>query len=292
MLVHILMPRCVAAGAWLSAALTVWAANAAEFAIPATVSIPAGRFFAGSYPGERKAAYRLDAAAYGHSRTRQLQWYENERPRAVYELAAYRIMTVPVTNEHYAAFVAATGWPPPAVDEVTWAGYGLVHDYAAARRHVWAGGRPPPGREHHPVVLVAHGDAVAYARWLSARTGQNWRLPKELEWEKAARGTGGARFPWGDAFDPARLNSADAGPFDTLPVGRFIAGASPFGMLDAAGQVFEWTASPGNPGRFVVKGGSWDDKGCGVCRPAARHARPADLKHILIGFRLILEGGD
>jgi formylglycine-generating enzyme required for sulfatase activity len=62
-------------------------------------------------------------------------------------------------------------------------------------------------------------------------------------------------------------------------------------VLDGAGQVFEWTANAagGTPDRFIVKGGSWDDSGCGVCRPAARHARPAALKHILIGFRLVAE---
>ncbi|MCH7865658.1 MAG: SUMF1/EgtB/PvdO family nonheme iron enzyme, partial [Proteobacteria bacterium] len=53
--------------------------------------------------------------------------------------------------------------------------------------------------------------------------------------------------------------------------------------------VFEWTSTPAGKGRFLVKGGSWDDKGCGVCRPAARHSRPKDLKHILIGFRLVQE---
>ena len=101
----------------------------------------------------------------------------------------------------------------------------------------------------------------------------------------------GTHFPWGDKFDPARLNNHDSGPFDTLAVGQFPVGASPFGLLDAAGQVFEWANSPGNPGRFLVKGGSWDDKGCGVCRPAARHARPEAIKHILIGFRLVLRKG-
>ena len=65
----------------------------------------------------------------------------------------------------------------------------------------------------------------------------------------------GTHFPWGDKFDPARLNSHDSGPFDTLAVGQFPVGASPFGLLDAAGQVFEWANSPGNPGRFLVKGG-------------------------------------
>jgi toxoflavin biosynthesis protein ToxD len=54
--------------------------------------------------------------------------------------------------------------------------------------------------------------------------------------------------------------------------------------------VFEWTATAGGEGRFIVKGGSWDHRGCGICCPAARHSRPADLKHILIGFRLVGEG--
>ena len=139
------------------------------------------------------------------------------------------------------------------------------------------------------MVLVSHADALAYAAWLSAETGRRWRLPSELEWEKAVRGTDGRRFPWGDAWGPERLNSHDRGPFDTLPVGSFSGGIGPFGLVDGAGQVFEWTSSPGNPGRFLVKGGSWDDSGCGVCRPAARHARPADLKHILVGFRLVAE---
>ena len=139
------------------------------------------------------------------------------------------------------------------------------------------------------MVLVSHGDALAYARWLSERTAQRWRLPTEAEWEKATRGGDGRRFPWGDAFHPDRLNSHDQGPFDTVPVGTFPTGASPFGILDGAGQVYEWTATRVGGARAIVKGGSWDDKGCGVCRPAARHSRPVALKHILIGFRLVVE---
>ncbi len=259
-------------------------ATAAEL-VPETIVVPAGRFVAGSARAEREAAYRLDERAYGHSVTRKNRWYEDET-RETPNLPAFRVTRNLITNAEYAAFIAATGHPAPDVDAETWAGYRLIHPYERTRRHAWIGGRAPDGRADHPVVLVSHGDARAYAAWLGRETGVDWRLPSAAEWEKAARGIDGRRFPWGEAFDPARLNSADRGPFDTVPVGRFAHAASPFGMLDAAGQVFEWTATPAGRARFIVKGGSWDDKGCGVCRPAARHGRPAGIKHILIGFRL------
>lgn len=221
--------------------------------------------------------------------TRRERWYEAERPRRRVSLRAYAITLTPVTNRQYAAFVADTGYRAPDVDRATWDAYGLAHPYERTRRYAWREGKPPAGREDHPVVLVSLADAVAYAEWLSRKTGMRWRLPTELEWEKAARGTDGRAFPWGAEFDPARLNSHDAGPFDTTRAGAYPGGASPFGVLDAAGQVYEWTATLAAPGRAIVKGGSWDDKGCGVCRPAARHARPVELRHILIGFRLVRE---
>lgn len=276
--------------AWLCQAVVLAAislAAAAEGPVPATVPVAAGPFIAGSDEAEREAAYRLDEEAYGHSRTREQRWYEGERDRQEIELPAYRTTVTPITNAQYEAFVAATGQPWPSVTVEEWQSYGLIHPYERTRRHAWRAGRPPSGREAHPVVLVSYADALAYARWLSRRTGQAWRLPSELEWEKAARGSDGRRFPWGETFDPARLNSHDAGPFDTIPAGSLSLGASPYGALDMAGQVFEWTSTPAGTGRHIVKGGSWDDKGCGVCRPAARHGRPDDLKHILIGFRLV-----
>jgi formylglycine-generating enzyme required for sulfatase activity len=256
---------------------------------PGVVAVPAGAFIDGSDRSEREAAYRLDSRAYGHDLTRRGRWYEGEPARQALETPAFAITVTPITNAQYARFVAATGLPVPDVDAAIWAGYGLIHPFELTRRHAWKDGRPPQGRADHPVVLVSHEDARAYAVWLSAETGARWRLPTETEWEKAARGTDGRRFPWGDSFEPSRLNSADRGPFDTVPVGSYPGGASPFGLLDAAGQVFEWTATPAGAGRFIVKGGSWDDKGCGVCRLAARHSRPAGLKHILIGFRLLRE---
>ena len=262
--------------------------------LPHTVAVPAGGFLAGSTREERELAYTLDEAAYGHSRTREQGWYERERPMSQAETDAFAIMQTPVTNADYAAFVDATGHRAPDVDEATWKGYGLVHPFDRTRRHAWIEGRPPEGREEHPVVLVSHDDATAYAAWFSEITGETWRLPTETEWEKAARGLGAYTFPWGNDWDAEALNSHDLGPFDTEPVGSYLHGASPFDMLDAAGQVYEWTASRSGAAsgetRFFVKGGSWDDKGCGVCRPAARHVRPADLKHILVGFRLVKEG--
>ncbi len=257
---------------------------------PETIEIPAGPFITGSDRAERDAAYALDEAAYGHGRTREWRWYESEQPRKTVNTQAYRITRTLITNRQYAAFIAATGHPPPDVDGATWKGYGLAHPYARTRRHAWKVDQPPIDRDDHPVVLVDHQDARAYARWLSEKTARTWRLPTEAEWEKAARGDDGRRFPWGDNFEAGRLNSHDLGPFDTLPVGQFPGGVSPFGLVDPAGQVFEWTATELAKGRYVVKGGSWDDKGCGICRPAARHGRPANLKHILIGFRLVDQG--
>lgn len=257
--------------------------------VPATVDIPPGSFIAGSDGAERENAYRLDEAAYGHSRTRDRGWYDRERAREHHTTGPYAVTATPITNAQYAAFVLATDRPAPDVDEATWKSYRLIHPYSRTRRHAWSNGTPPAGRADHPVVMVSHGDAEAYATWLSQTTGALWRLPSALEWEKAARGPDGAYFPWGNEFDPARLNSHDSGPFDTVPVGQFAAGKSAYGVLDAAGQVFEWTATPSGTGRYLVKGGSWDDRGCGVCRPAARHGRPADIKHILVGFRLLRE---
>ena len=253
------------------------------------IEIPAGPFIAGSDAAERERAYRLDEAAYGHSRTRERAWYADEDDRHTEFLGTYFITRNLITNAQYEAFVEASGHRAPDIDEQTWDGYGLIHPYERTRQFAWVDGRPPAGRENHPVVLVSHADAEAFAAWLSDETGQTWRLPSEMEWQKAARGTDGRMFPWGETWDPTPLNTHDAGPFTTVPVGSFPSGASPFGMLDAAGQVFEWTSTLARPGRYWVKGGSWDDRGCGVCRPADRHARPEDIQHILVGFRLVME---
>ena len=133
------------------------AGAAAGGLVPELVPIPGGVFIAGSDGAEREAAYRLDEAAYGHDLTREQRWYEGERPRGGVGVRGFEITRTPITNAQYQAFVRATGHPPPDVDPETWAGYRLnpVHSYRRTRRFAWPDGRPPAGREDHPVVLVA-----------------------------------------------------------------------------------------------------------------------------------------
>ena len=257
--------------------------------MPTVVDVPAGAFVRGSDQAEREFAYRLDERAYGSRVTSDQRWYESELAHGVATTAGYSITRTPITNRQYAIFAAETGHRIPGVSRRLWRSYRLIHSFERTRAFAWSNGTPPAGREDHPVALVNQDDARAYAAWLSRRTGARWRLPAEAEWEKAARGPDGRYFPWGNDFDATRLNSHDAGPFDTVAAGSYLPGASPYGMLDAAGQVYEWTSTAAGPGRAIVKGGSWDDKGCGICRPAARHGRPVGLKHILIGFRLVRE---
>ncbi|PHQ68882.1 MAG: hypothetical protein COB93_09475, partial [Sneathiella sp.] len=211
--------------------------TAGEMFPPVTVEVPAGLFLVGSDRQEKEYGYWLDEQAYGHSVTRQNKWYENEVARQPVDLPGFHISKTPVTNAQYAAFIAATGHPAPTVDQVTWQSYGLIHPYERTLKFQWLEGRPPKGRADHPVVLISHKSAEAYVRWLSRETGDKWRLPTAAEWEKAARGTNGNAFPWGSKFAPDKLNSHDNGPFETTAVGQYETGASPFGMLDAAGQV-------------------------------------------------------
>jgi formylglycine-generating enzyme required for sulfatase activity len=173
------------------------AGGLSEEIVPDTITIPTGPFIAGSDAAEREAAYLLDEAAYGHTITRDRRWYESEPDRGPVVLDQYSISATPITNRQYAAFIAATGRLPPDVDAAVWTGYRLIHPYERMRKFAWTDGAPPAGRESHPVVLASHDDARAYAAWLSRETGQHWRLPTEAEWEKAARGIAGDRFPWG-----------------------------------------------------------------------------------------------
>lgn len=241
------------------------------------VYVAAGPFVLGSDGAERRFAYALSSPA-----VREAAWFDAEVQRRNVRLAAFCIDRFLVTQESYAAFVTATGHRPPGItrDEYLRQGF-LVHDYdRAVTPYLWRLADPPERFKDHPVVLVSASDASAFCRWRHAAL----RLPTEAEWEKATRGNRGSMFPWGDRWDPARLNSAASGVGSTTPVARFPTGVSPYGLYDPVGNVFQWTASRLHDGRRVLKGCAWDDEP-GLCRPAFRHGRPAESRHILIGFR-------
>jgi toxoflavin biosynthesis protein ToxD len=157
---------------------------------------------------------------------------DSEQPQRVVQVAAFQIGVFPVTVAEYYYAVQAEAVRPPSN---------------------WAKQMPRPD---HPVVYISWKAALAYAAWLAKTTGERWRLPTEEEWEKAARGTDGRIYPWGNTFDPSRANTEEGGPGDTTPVGSYPSGASPYGALDMAGNVEEWCGLP--PDSPLLRPGGWD----------------------------------
>ena len=194
----------------------------------------------------------------------------DEKPQHSVTLSDYLIGKYDVTNTQYAAYAQAKGlnWSMPA------------------------------GKENHPVVSVNWDDAVAFCAWAAQVTGRNVKLPTEAQWEKAARGTDGRVYPWGnEAPDNTRANFNTGG---TSPVGTYPTGKSPYGALDMAGNVWQWTSSlykpyPYNPndGREdqgsretrVLRGGSWSYNSSDV-RAAIRVGSYPNNRNDNNGFRV------
>lgn len=248
------------------------------------VLVPAGQYIAGSTPEERATAYDDYRATAGQDTARDKKWFDGEEERHVAVLPAYRIDLMPVTQVEYAEFVAAKLAPSPGIEQAAWQAQGFVQDYAVVQRFNWNDGRPPTGREDHPVVLVTWDEAEKYCEWRGKLSGEQRRLPTEAEYEKAARGDNGLAYPWGNVYEADRLNSAVKGPGDTTPVGQYVDGKSPYGVLDVAGNVFQWTSTKFKEGHMTVKGSAWEDFG-GVGRGASRHGRPVGARHVIVGFR-------
>ncbi|HEX6292666.1 MAG TPA: formylglycine-generating enzyme family protein [Herpetosiphonaceae bacterium] len=216
-----------------------------EMLLPPFITIPAGPFLMGTFDAERS---RL-ATRYGGTR----ESYAEESPQHEVLLAEFAIGQVPVTNALYAAFQQATG---------------------AHRPIVWGGALTDALRDH-PVVDVSWHEAQALCAWLVEQTGQRYRLPTEAEWEKAARGSDGRAFPWGDEFDLRRCNVRESGLGMTTPVGSYLAGASPYDCLDMAGSVWEWTQSLQAPYPYRA-----DDRRDGM-EPRIERRTPRFLQRLL-----------
>jgi formylglycine-generating enzyme required for sulfatase activity len=174
-------------------------------------------------------------------------------------LPPYEIDRYPVTTGRYAAFVRETGRRPPAA---------------------WPDSTPPRERLDHPVTGVSHYDALAFARFVGRS------LPSEEQWEKAARGTDGRPWPWGFRFDVRRLNSRAARRRGTTRVDAYPGGESPFGVMDLAGNVWEWTSCyfDAECDLILLKGG------CHAltreyARATSRHFNDPRLANGVTGFR-------
>lgn len=166
---------------------------------PETVPVPAGPF-------------RMGSSAPGAP--------PHEQPEHNVELPAFRIGVYPVTNAQYEVYVRQTEQLVPA-------------------RLGWVGQRAPVERQNHPVAGVTLYEALAYCRWLSEQTGRAYGLPNEAQWEKAARGTDGRLYPWGDTW---RENRCHFGERSMAAVDAYPP-QSPYGCFDMVGNVREWTCS-------------------------------------------------
>jgi formylglycine-generating enzyme required for sulfatase activity len=205
-----------------------------------------------------------------------------EKPQRTVMLRAFWIDQYEVTNAQWKAFREARGGGGGGSTA-------LAHD-------------PRFGGPSRPLVGVTWDQAEEYCKWAGKR------LPTEAEWEKAARGTDGRLYPWGDASGvtpPAHVGKAR-----TSDVGTYPQGSSPYGALDMAGNVWEWVhdwydaglyrreSAPTNPkgpaagGEKVLRGGSWWERDVSAARVTARHHQPPDRAHNNVGFRCALPGDD
>ncbi len=213
---------------------------------------------------------------------------------------AFRLMRHEVTNAQFSAFVRASGHLTDP--ERSGSGFVWKSRWTKVRGANW---RRPFGPDNvqpnflvenanHPVLQTSQRDALAFCKY------HGLRLPTDPEWELAARGSDGRRYPWGDTAPeqgrgtrfanfgtvPCCATDNRDGFEKTAPVGRFPDGQSPFGLLDLAGNVWEWTASrfPGRPSEVVLRGGGWGNNPY-CLRTSYRHGNPDNIGLDMVGFR-------
>ncbi|CAM02164.1 formylglycine-generating enzyme required for sulfatase activity [Saccharopolyspora erythraea NRRL 2338] len=245
-----------------------------RFDDPAMVEVPAATVRLGLAPEDvGEVVRRWEHVGVLHS------WIAKETPVHEARIERFRVMRYPVTNHEYRRFLVETGHP--------------------VLPRAWRFGAYPHHLSNHPVWTVSPEEAEAYARWLGERTGRPFRLLTEAEWEYAAGGGDGRTFPWGDEIGADHANTVEHGPLSTTPVGIYPAGASPFGVLDMAGNVEEFVADDYRPypggehvlddladgGRYrVARGGSFTRFG-DLARCRRRHGWYSREIYAM-GFRL------
>lgn len=220
------------------------------------VLIPEGPFTFGMNPAEMRklVTQRL--------REDIVSFYRREFPRQQKTLPAFYIDRFEVTNGQYQRFVRETG--------------------NRASRFVRY---PQFNGERQPVVGIGWADAERYCRWA------NKRLPTEVEWEKAARGTDGRIWPWGNAPDDRRYNGRQRGLYAPVDVGSLPAGNSPYGVSDLAGNVWEMTSSPWDSSSHVMKGGSFLNTNADVRVMVRWAAADEENGANWYGFRCVMDVG-
>lgn len=224
----------------------------------------------------------------------------NERPTP---LVAFALARYPVTNVQYQRFMEADGYNTQA----SWwddAGRTWLHQSGKKEPRSWENDRFGIDCPNHPVIGISWYEAMAFCRWLTVRLndGYIYTLPSEAEWEYAARGTDRRLYPWGNEAPDAEWANYDGNHDGTSAVGCFPAGATPEGLLDMAGNVWEWTRSayrdyPYNPNdgredsrqpaeeRFTLRGGSWLGRSISL-RAAYRNHDTPDYHFDDVGFRV------
>lgn len=191
------------------------------------------------------------------------------------ELLSFAVDRVAVTVRDYWDYTASRRVAPPLADRED----GVPE--ALRRAHAWDGATPPARYLGHPMVGVSHAEARAFCAWRGAR------LPTAHEWERAVYGEDSRPFPWGEVVDPSRVNSAELGAGDTVPVLTHPRALGPFDVADGAGHILEWTDTPGaEAGTRVVMGSSWRDP-LAPRAPAAPSVRADGTRSLTLGFRCV-----
>lgn len=203
-------------------------------------------------------------------------------------LPTFDIGRYPVTVTQYSAFIRDGGYITPRWWD------GLAERVRAPRE------LPDWSKPDHPRINVSWYEAVAFCRWLSDKTGTRIRLPSEQEWQRAAQGDDGRVFPWGNVWDGTRCNNS-VEPLDSNGTSAVSAyeglGDSPFGVVDMAGNVWEWCITAhetgvsdlGGDGRRVLRGGGWYFFEPTFFRTDNRYNDTPDLAASNVGFRVVRE---